>query len=144
MNVVGKTNLITSDDSSNNVNLIAINLIGQINCRGANLISIKLINVKYDEVQVMEQNISFKDVYSIVHCNTSESIEKIIKITPELNLKAYSEFYFRLPNKSSKTVNFSKEGGNIYNNLSIDISSDYKLIKATLIPCINKYKIEIV
>lgn len=144
LNVGGETNLIISDVSLNCVNLISVNITGQINCRGANLINTGLINIALDEVAVINKNIAFNDIYTIVHCNTSESIETIINITPSPNIKSNFEFYFSLSPVAGKSVFFSKENGNIYNDLTIDIGSEPKLIKAVYIPHINKYKIEIV
>ena len=68
----------------------------------------------------------------------------INSIIPSDIIKSYNEFYLQIPAKNGKTINFSSNGGNIYNNLPLDISSKSYLIKATKIPYLNKYKLEII
>ena len=144
LNVVGETNLIVSDYSKNKLYLNNLNLTGTISCRGANMIGCDFKNNMYDETASTSSEISFMDQYSIIHFNHSESEITINSIIPSDIIKTYNEFYLNIPAKNGKLINFSSSEGNIYNNLTLDISSKSYLIKATKIPYLNKYKLEII
>ena len=144
LNVVGETNLIVSDYSQNKLYLNNLNLTGTIYCRGANMVGCDFKNTMYDETACTNSEVSFFEQYSIIHFNHSESEVTINIISPSNILKSYNEFYLQIPVKNGKLINFSSSGGNIYNNLTLDISSKPYLIKATKIPYLNKYKLEII
>ena len=144
LNVTGETNLIVSDYSKNKLYLNNLNLTGTISCRGANMIGCDFKNTMFDETACTSSEISFMDQYSIIHFNHSESEITINSISPSDILKTYNEFYLQIPAKNGKIINFSSSGGNIYNDLTLDISSKSYLIKATKIPYLNKYKVEII
>ena len=144
LNVVGEVNLIVSDYTKNRLNLDNLNLTGTISCRGANILGCDFKNIMYDETATTSSEISLMDQYSIIHFNHSESEVTINIISPSNILKSYNEFYLQIPVKNGKLINFSSSGGNIYNNLTLDISSKPYLIKATKIPYLNKYKLEII
>ena len=144
LNVAGETNLIVSDYSKNKLNLNNLNLTGTISCRGANILGCDFKNTMFDETACTSSEISFMDQYSIIHFNHSETEITINSIIPSNIIESYNEFYLRIPIKDGKTINFSSSGGNIYNDLTLDISSKSYLIKATKIPYLYKYKLEII
>lgn len=142
LNVAGETNLIVSDYSKNKLYLNNLNLTGTISCRGANMVGCDFKNTMYDETTCTNSEVSFLEQYSIVHFNHSESEITINIISPSDILKTYNEFYLQIPVKNGKLIKFSSSGGNIYNNLTLDIGSKSHLIKVTKIPYLHKYKLE--
>lgn len=144
LKVEGETNLIVSDYGNHKLYLNNLNLTGTIYCRGANMVGCYLTNTMYDEKVCTDNKVSFLDPYSIIHFNHSESEVTINTISPSDIIISYNEFYLKIPSKDGKVINFSSSGGNIYNNLTLDISSKQYLLKVTKIPHINKYKLEII
>ena len=143
LNVGGTDNIIESDYSQCELYLTDSTLKGNVKCRGLNCSSKLLTNSMYDEVSTTNEIIEFVGEYSIVHCNHSNSSPIIDTLKPSDILNNHKEFYFNLVQKNGKTIKFTKNTGNIFNDLTIDISSSSPVIKATFIPYCNKYKIEV-
>lgn len=143
-NVNGETNLIASDYSNNKLFLNNLELKGTINCRGANMVGCDFNNTMYDETNCTTNEVKFSDQYSVIHFGHSESEITINRISPTDILKTYNEFYLKIPVKSGKTINFSSSEGNIHNDLTLDIGLKSYLIKASKIPYLNKFNLEII
>lgn len=143
LNVGGADNIIESDYSLCELYLTDSTLKGNVKCRGLNCSSKLLTNSMYDETATTSKIIEFVDEYAVVHCNHSNSspIIDTLKLSDILN--NHKEFYFKLVQKNEKTIKFTKNTGNIFNDLTIDISSSSPVIKATFIPYCNKYKLEV-
>ena len=134
--------LIESDYTGNEIYLSDITKIANIKCRGVNMVNCRLVNTIYDERACTTNEVEFLEQYSMIHFKHSESEITIDTISPSDLLKSYNEFYLQIQKKDGKVINFSSSGGNIYNDLTLDISSKSYLIKVTKIPYLNKYKLE--
>ena len=58
-------------------------------------------------------------------------------------MRYYNEYILNFLKTDDGTLNFSKDNGNIYNNLTIDCSANNVRVKLSLLPYLNKYKVEI-
>ena len=136
-------NWITSDYSANELILDSISLKATVNCRGLNTKCSGIINKSFDEITIKSNNISFGDLYANVHLNFSTYPATINTISPSNSMRYYNEYILNFLKTDKATINFSKDNGNIYNNLSIDCSSNNVRVKLSLLPYLNKYKVEI-
>ena len=134
---------ITSDYSANELILDSISLKATVNCRGLNTKCTSIINKSFDEITINSNNISFSDLYANVHLNFSLYPATINTNSPSNSMRYYNEYILNFLKTDDGTINFSKDKGNIYNDLTIDCSSNNVRVKLSLLPYLNKYKIEI-
>ena len=143
LNVKGEEFDIVSDDTKNELVISNVAVSMKAKCKGLNYIGNAITNKVYGEIAVSNNEIIFSDVYTLIHCNHKTNEVTINKLTPDSILKCYTDFYFNFIAKTGKQINFSKSEGNILNDLSINISETSIRIKATFIPYLNKYKVEV-
>ena len=143
MNVNGEEFNIVSDDTKNELVISNVATSMKAKCKGLNYTGNGITNKVYGEIGVDNTEIIFSDLYNLIHCNHKTNEITINKFSPDTILKSYTEFYFNFISKPNKQINFSKADGNIINDLNINISSDSIRVKATFIPYLNKYKVEV-